>query len=189
MGVDDLRTETFSQSEILGMKKAEVTGTSAEKGVCQELCWKWMKRLKTKSNKYSTATDRMNALWKDATVDKAIDRHNSATQLSVPQQFYNIPKDQYQFAFKYDDDMISKWQLKGGGMFYSVFCPKYNNEKHAIAAWLSPNPLNPSLLFFDPNEGEYKMGAGRFYGFFADFLKEKYNADKSNVAEIVYYKP
>ena len=102
MAVDDFRKYDFNQSEILNMMQGTVKGTSAAKGVCQELCWKWMKRMRNKANTYSTAKGRMEALWKDSTVNKAIARHNQATLMSVPQDFYNIPKNNSQSKWGYD---------------------------------------------------------------------------------------
>jgi len=185
--VDKFRTYEFNQSEILTMMGGTVKGTAAAKGICQELCWKWMKRMRTKTDKYSTSKGRMDALWKDSTVNKAIDRHNKATQLSVPQDFYNIPKNNYQSKWGYDKGMIDNWRLKGGGLFISVACPKYKNEKHAISFYTPASITNTAVFFFDPNEGEYQLKFGDFYKFLPDFLENKYWAKISDIVEIVVY--
>ncbi|MBC7939438.1 MAG: hypothetical protein H7Z19_06675 [Chitinophagaceae bacterium] len=187
MTVDAFRKYEFNQSEILGMMQGVVKGTPAAAGICQELCWKWMKRMRTKADKYGTPKDRMEALWKEATVSKAIARHNGANQLSVPQDFYNIEKNNWQQKWGYDKKMEDQWRTKGGGLFISVTCPRYNDGKHAISFYTPPSILASKVFFFDPNEGEYEMNFSKYYTFLPEFLSEKYNAKVSNIVEIVAY--
>lgn len=188
MPTDDFRTVVFSQSEILGIKKNSVQGTEAAGGICQELCWKWMKRLHTKPLAYGTPANRMNGLWKESTVDKAIERHNAASLLSVPQTSYNIPRNAWIQRWGYDRPMVNQWCITGGGLFLAVECPRYQNRKHAISFFTSADGPSFRLLFFDPNRGEYEMGFSRFYKFLPEFLGEHYDAAVDHIVETVVYR-
>jgi hypothetical protein len=50
-------------------------------------------------------------------------------------------------------------------------CPLYNNQNHALAAYLSKGG---HVHFFDPNEGEYIVNKNQFGNWFREFLQVKY---------------
>ena len=188
------QTAPFKQREIINMGellKCSAKDTAADNGVCQELAWKWLKRLSTKSDKYGTPKARMDAFWKESTITKAINRHNqsAANQLISPHKLYGL--EGVQINFSYRRDVVSRWRMNGGGLFYSFSCPKYNNGKHAIAAYIPKVPgqrlINVEILTFDPNLGEFKMKAGVFPIWLRLLLKEEYEATEDNIMEVDYY--
>jgi hypothetical protein len=196
VSVDDFKKEGFDQSEILGMRRFSDPGfaqTHANNGICQELCWKWMKRLKTKANVCSTPKQRMSALWKDKTVDKAVLRHNQlhAALTLYSHRLYGIPDPEVRSRFRYDQDFFEKWMLGAGGLFIAFRSPKHRHEKHAISAYsrkITVQTLNPPILFFDSNHGEYETKGGYIFAhFFKEFLEEKYSATSGDIDELAIY--
>jgi hypothetical protein len=197
MSVDDFRKEEFDQSDILGMRRFSdpaFAQTHANAGICQELCWKWMKRLKTKTNVYATPKQRMAALWKDNTVDKAVNRHNqlhASFGALYSHRLYGIPDPEVKSRFKYDADFFEKWMLGAGGLFIAFRSPRHRHEKHAISAYshkITAHALNPPILFFDSNHGEYETKGGYiFTHFFKAFLEEKYSATSGDIDELAIY--
>ncbi|MFG6464077.1 hypothetical protein ACG04Q_21070 [Roseateles sp. DXS20W] len=188
MPLDDFKKYEFKQSEVLFIKEREVAGTSAAKGICQELCWKWMKRMHTKLGKYGTPKDRMNALWKESTVDKAIDHHNNpALMKSGAQSGYGIQKGNYARAWGYDMGLVNRWHQKRGGLFISFRYVNDDNVLHAIAFYSPANTLATTLFFFDSNQGEYEISLGMFHKFLPDYLKEKYGSSMSDIVEVFVY--
>lgn len=188
MPVDDFKKCAFKQSEVLSMKADAVKGTSAAKGICQELCWKWMKRMHTKLGKYGTPDGRMNALWNEQTVDKAISRHNDpALMKHGPQSGYGIGKQNHARQWGYDKELVSRWHHKGGGLSISFRYANEDNVLHAIAFYTPSDTAVTKIFFFDSNHGEYEISSGMFYKFLPDFLMEKYGSSMSDIVETFVY--
>ena len=196
MGVDDKLTAKFDQGEILNLYRItdpNFKTTSADAGICQELAWKWMKRLNTKVAKYHSPELRMEALNKFETADKAVTHHNNYTPLTYVFSNYNIPRAAVKSHFHYDKNMLNSWALQGGGLYLSLKIPNRNDEKHAVAAFSRPvsrTEPNPPVFFFDPNHGEYKApgSSAAFMKFLTDFFKEKYATEPlGNIMEMAHY--
>lgn len=186
MPVDDFKKCAFKQSDVLSVRN--VKNTSAEKGICQELCWKWMKRMHTKLGKYGTPEKRMEALWNMSTVDKAIGHHNNpALMKHGAQSGYGIEKTNYAWQWGYGRSLVSRWHHKGGGLFISFKYANSDNVLHSIAFYAPADTSATELFFFDSNQGEYQISPGMFYKFLPDYLKEKYGSSMSDITETFVY--
>ncbi|TQV68085.1 hypothetical protein FKG94_24235 [Exilibacterium tricleocarpae] len=161
MKIDLYLKQPFKQNELIAMGlmlDKRFLDTPAHKGICQELCWKWLKRLSSKAATYDSPKKRMDAFWKEQTLLKAMSRHNTAANnvLIYPHTTYTL--NNVQCNFSYRRDIQSRWRIKGGGLYFSFRCPNYNNEKHSIAAYifrqsgqrlLDPLVLGPVHTNFD----------------------------------------
>lgn len=194
MDLMKFRKMAFDQSWILNQKRSEgVDLGRAGEGICQELCWKWLKRFHQKSTLYPTPLARLTALFKERTINKAIERHNSATYADYIEEKYKISRYEVFHRQGYSETEMNAFRLHGGGVFFSFICPRYRTErdpnpKHAIAFYMLPRPpgsrlLNPLVYVFDPNFGEFEMKFGEFSMWLRLFLQEKYGATLENVAE------
>ncbi|MGH1345920.1 MAG: hypothetical protein ACRBN8_30430 [Nannocystales bacterium] len=188
MNLDKYLTAPFNQSGVL--RKAVETdpslkGTHASKGICQELCWKWLKRLSTQAVRYDSPEARMDSLALERTVGKAMDRHNGADLMTFTHKQYKL--EGVDCYLSYRRDVQSKWRVKGGGLYFAFTCPRYGNGKHAVAAYLfrveGQRQTRSSVLVFEPNRGEFKMEAGMFPIWLRETLRS-YGGTEEDVREI-----
>ncbi|MBV1858764.1 MAG: hypothetical protein KUG77_10160 [Nannocystaceae bacterium] len=188
MNVDDYLTAPFKQSWILKeaiKAKPSLNGTNASQGICQELCWKWLKRISAKPVKYDSPISRMGSLTLDKTVDNAIARHNTANLLTHTHEQYHL--ENVECYFGYRREVQSKWRVRGGGLYFSFTCPRYGGGKHAIAAYIPRVPgrrqTHSAALAFEPNKGEFNMNAGMFPIWLRETLRS-YGGTEKNITEI-----
>lgn len=188
MNLDKYLTARFDQSWVLGEAieaEPSLEGTKASEGICQELCWKWLKRLSTRPVRYDTPVSRMGSLTLDKTVGKAIERHNAANLLTYTHKQYRLKN--VECYFDYRRSVQSKWRIEGGGLYFSFTCPRLGGGKHAIAAYMFRTPgrrqTQSSALVFEPNRGEFEMDAGIFPIWLRETLRG-YGGTEENVVEI-----
>lgn len=182
MNVDYYRKAPFKQSDLLKLAPfLKIELGKAESGICEELSWKWLKRISTKRHQYTDPAARMDAFLKESTFGKAVERHkanffDTAAAYKVGPVRHGFPRSNpgtYEKAFQ-------QLRLHGGGVFLSFTCPKFEDGKHSIAIYIIPTPgtrlLNPNVHVFDANEGEYELKYGYLAIWLPVFLQEKYGA-------------
>mgnify|MGYP001612957901 CR=1 FL=1 len=178
------------------MNNNRFADTQAMAGVCQELCWKWLKRLKRQPLLYSNADTRMNAFFdKQKTIVKAMDRHNhQAKNLHrYPFEYYGFLKSEVNTIGLDKHKTIENWQKEGGGIFI-MFLMSDGNLSHAIAAYKFPNNgasgwHRKKVLCFDPNYGEYEINPGDINGWLRTLLVEKYGCTELAINTLWHLKP
>jgi hypothetical protein len=183
MNVDSYLQASFKQSDLLKLASfLKIELGRAESGICEELTWKWLKRISTKRHKYAKPKDRMDGFVNESTFGKAVELHKSnpldkAAAYHMGPVSFGFPASNpgtYEKAFQ-------RLRLHGGGLFLSFSCPKYENGKHSIGIYIIPTPglrlINPSVHVFDANEGEYELKYGYFLIWFPVFLQEKYGSE------------
>lgn len=188
MNPDEYLTASFSQSLVLrAATKTDprLKDTPASNGICQELCWKWLKRLSAKPMQYDSPMARMDSLALERTVGKAVERHNVANLLTYTHKQYGL--EGVDCYLSYQRSVQSKWRIKGGGLYFAFTCPRYGGEKHAIAAYMFRAPgrrqTQSAALVFEPNRGEFKMVAGVFPIWLREILRS-YGGTEENIVEI-----
>jgi hypothetical protein len=182
MDVDYYRKAPFKQSDLLLLAPSlKMDLGTAKAGICEELTWKWLKRISTKRHKYINPKARMDAFVQESTFVKAVERHKSntfdtAAAYRIGSVRYGFPSNEpnsYEKAFQ-------RLRLSGGGLFISFTCPNYHDGKHSIGIYIAPTPgirlLNPNVHVFDANEGEYELKYGYLSIWLPTFLQEKYGA-------------
>lgn len=199
MNVMSYLTAPFNQVWLLNdaQQRLQLQLGSAATGVCQELCWKWIKRMHRKRNIYNNPILRMGVLLRDSTITKAVTRHQymTAHPLAFLEERYGISRTLVDHRLNYSFDSMKKFRLHGGGMYLAFTCPNYNNEKHSIAFYMVPSTqsglrmIQTRVQVFDANEGEFDMTFGVFSIWLPKFMQEKYGATINDVCEMHTLRP
>lgn len=170
---------------------------SAATGVCQELCWKWIKRMHRKRTIYNTPFIRMGLFLHDPTITKAVTHHQymSGHPMAFLEERYGISRTVVDHRYSYSFDAMKTFRLHGGGMYLAFTCPNYNHQKHSIAFYMVPSTQSgvkmtqTRVQVFDANEGEFDMTFGVFSLWLPKFIHEKYGATINDVREMHTLRP
>jgi hypothetical protein len=186
MPVDNFKVAVFDQNK----RYTNQVNEAQAHGLCVALCAKWLRlRYKQMDSGAEGANQRMMYLRGETQKfqvrdphrvgNKALERMDAhfgdplnSTRLIVQEYHMDIAGLWPPPLLPTLDKVVTDITSTKRRMFIMVAeCPYYNNQNHALAAYLSKGG---HVHFFDPNEGEYIVNKNQFSNWFREFLQVKY---------------
>ena len=198
MPVDEWRTIPFDQTaqiEGFAFLLPGLKSTTAYGGVCQELAMKWLRvtrKMIQEGISVTTSEARMTKLKKMSTMPKALERHNqtanSFDDIADTARLYHLTMVKRLLLPSFGQVSSAVRAGKNGCHFFKFSCPKYDDQAHAVGICHYKGKMfgrGETVLFFDPDEGEYEVPGKVFAGWLPLFIHEKYGTTQEKLSEII----